>query len=74
MMKKPFYFVGKYGEVGHEEKAAGKNDGDGRGYPVFSTYDQNNPNQKHTNAWFVFESDAIEWAKKMNELVEKLSA
>lgn len=63
----PFYFVGKYGEVGHNEKQAGMKDGEGRAYPVFSTYNRDNPNEKHTNAWFVCEAHAIEWADMMNK-------
>ena len=64
-MSKAFYFVGRYADVGHEEKEAGIERG--RAYPVFSTYNKNNPDEKHTNAWFVSESDAIEWAKYKNE-------
>lgn len=63
-MSGAFYFVGKYAEVGHDEKAAGIERG--RAYPVFSTYDRSNPDQKHTNAWFVSEADAIEWAEFQN--------
>lgn len=58
------YFVGEYGEVGHEEKAAGRTKG--RAWPVFSTYAPENPEQKHTNAWFVVKADAVEWAKFKN--------
>ncbi|MBL4783603.1 MAG: hypothetical protein JKX92_15330 [Porticoccaceae bacterium] len=61
---KPFYFVGKYGDVGHDEKAAGRKNG--RAYPVFSTYNRKNTEEKHTNAWFVIESEAVEWAKFKN--------
>jgi hypothetical protein len=65
-MSSAHYFVGKYGDVGHEEKAAGKADGDGRAYPVFSTYNRSNPDERHVNAWFIHESDAIAWADMKN--------
>ena len=42
-MSRAFYFVGKYGEVGHEEKAAGIERG--RAYPVFTTYNRSQPEQ-----------------------------
>ncbi len=60
-----YYFVGKYDEVGHDEKASGIEKG--RAYPVFSTYNRADKNQKHTNAWFVYEVDAIKWAQYKNE-------
>ncbi len=63
-MHRAFYFVGKYGDVGHDEKAAGVVRG--RAYPVFITYNKDNPNQKHTYAWFVCEADAVEHAKFKN--------
>ena len=59
-----FYFVGKYGDVGHDEKAAGIERG--RAYPVFTTYDRSNPKQKHTCAWFVHEDDAVRFAEHKN--------
>ncbi len=59
-----YYFVGKYADVGHRDKAAGVEKG--RGYPVFSTYNKDDKNQKHANAWFVFEVDAINWANYKN--------
>jgi len=65
-MDKVFYFVGKYAEVGHDEKAAGIKRG--RSYPVFSTYNKLDLAQKHTNAWFISEKDAIEWAKFKNDI------
>ena len=64
-----FYFVGKYGEVGHQEKSAGKSNGKGHAYPVFSTYNKNNKEEKHTNAWFIHESDAIDWTNYMNKKI-----
>ena len=63
-MSEIFYFVGEYADVGHDEKEAGIERGGA--YPVFSTYNKSDQNQKHTNAWFVYESDAVEWAKFKN--------
>ena len=64
MSESAFYFVGRYAEVGHDEKAAGIEQG--RTYPVFITYNRKQPEQKHTHAWFVCEEDAIEHAKLKN--------
>jgi len=63
-MKEEFYFVGRYAETGHEEKAAGVERG--RAYPVFITYNKDNPDEKHTHSWFIFECDAISYAKFKN--------
>ena len=63
-MSEAFYFDGKYDEVGHDEKAAGVERG--RAYPVFITYNKEQPEQKHTHSWFVCEEDAIEYAKFKN--------
>lgn len=63
-MSEAFFFVGKYDEVGHEEKAAGIERG--RSYPVFVTYNKNQPEQKHTYAWFICRADAEEYAKFKN--------
>lgn len=65
-MNEAFYFVGSYGDIGHDEKSAGKEDGQGRAYPVFSTYNTANPDEKHTNAWFICKDDADEWASSKN--------
>ena len=65
-LNKELHFIGKYMESGHDEIAA--NAKPNRGYPVFSTYNKNNPDEKHTNAWIVFEEDAIEWANMKNFL------
>ncbi len=70
-MIKAFYFVGKYADVGHDEKAAGIERG--RAYPVFITYNKVDPNQKHTYAWFVCEEDAIEHANFKNKPLTHVS-
>ena len=67
MSKEPFYFVGNFGELGHENIAAGQTKPIS-GYPVFSTYNRENKNEKHNEARFVHDGDAIQWAEIKNNL------
>ena len=67
MNNKPYYFVGNFGELGHENIAAGQTKPIS-GYPVFSTYTKENPNEKHNQARFVHCFDAIQWAEMKNNL------
>ena len=60
-----FYFVGKFGEVGHEDAGAGKEFI--AGYPVFFTYDKSNKRERHNSARFVHSDDAKKWTEIMNE-------
>ena len=66
MSKKPFYFVGNFGERGHEDIAAGQTEAL-FGYPVFITYNKENPKEKHNQARFIHSSDAIQHAELMNK-------
>jgi hypothetical protein len=63
-MNQPFYFTGKYGEVGHENEQAGQDFI--AGYPVFFTYNKENPKEKHNSARFVHSEDAELWARIKN--------
>lgn len=65
MSNKPFYFVGNFGERGHEDIAANQTE-PLFGYPVFTTYNKENPNEKHNQARFIHVDDAIQWAEMKN--------
>lgn len=65
MLIESFYFVGKYEEVGHDEKELGITKG--RSYPVFLTFNKDQPEQKHTCAWFIHSQDAIDFAYCKNK-------
>ncbi len=58
----PIYFVGKYGETSHDDTATNRVGG----YPVFCTFDESNPQEKHYMARFRHYEDAEKWAEFRN--------
>ena len=62
MSEKAHYFVGSYGQAPHDAPEGYWS----RGYPVFSTYNKENPEERHSEACFVSERDAKEWADIKN--------
>lgn len=54
------FLVGRYGARATSETPRDQSPG----YPVFQSYDGGQTT--HARAWFILESDAIEWANSLN--------
>ena len=61
-IKYPYYFVGEYGQAPHYAPPEYVSSG----YPVFSTYNKENPKERHSQAIFVHREDAGSWAEHKN--------